>query len=117
MITADQLSNIFSNLSYKPNWRFIQGYIGGAGSWYMQVEFTVPGEYGFTPDTVWRGRKWLLSQHMTEGEVVQTALMACLAAEEHEAREAFRYKGKALFGPHLSVGRLLEMADEVEVRP
>ncbi len=77
----------------------------------LQVEFIV-----LDSGETWRGRKWLLSQHMTEGEVVQTALMACLAAEEHEAREAFRYKGKALFGPHLAVEALLANADEVAVR-
>ncbi len=35
----------------------------------------------------WRGRKWFLSDHMTDGEVVQTLLMATLAAIEHEVRE------------------------------
>jgi hypothetical protein len=40
---------------------------------------------------------------MTRSEVVQTALKAVLSAEEHEARERFLYKGKAVFGPHFDV--------------
>jgi len=49
------------------------------------------------------GRKWRLSLHMTRSEVAQTALMACLAWEELEVRERFRYKGRAIFCPHWNV--------------
>lgn len=60
----------------------------------------------------WRGRKWLLSPHMTKDEIVQTALMATLAAVEHEAREKFKYKGAAIFGPHFNVDRLATLAED-----
>ncbi len=55
-----------------------------------------------------RGRKWYVSTHATRSEVVQTALKAVLTAEEHEAREHFRYKGKAIFFPHFDVDELVE---------
>ena len=45
-------------------------------------------------------RKWYLSEHMTEGELVQTALAAALMAEEHECREAFWYDGDRITQPH-----------------
>lgn len=61
-------------------------------------------------------RKWMLSPHMTEGEVVQTALKAVLTAVEHEAREKFRYKGVALFQPHLPIAVMMERASEEERR-
>ncbi len=112
MITTQQMQDILALVDYKTDWAFHIGVMGTGDiivSTYMQVQFIAGGE-------TWRGRKWLLSPHMTEGEVVQTALMACLAAEEHEAREAFRYKGKALFGPHLSLQALLQVADDVAVR-
>ena len=54
----------------------------------------------------WKGRKWRLSHHMTKSEIVQTALMATLAAVEHETREAFLYKGEAIFDPHYDVEAL-----------
>jgi hypothetical protein len=62
-----------------------------------------------------RGRKWLLSTHMMDEEVVQTALMAVLAFEEHEAREAFLFDGKRLFSPHKSLAALA--APGISVRP
>ncbi len=63
----------------------------------------------------WKGRHWRLSEHMTDGELVQTAFKAIMTALEHEARERFTYKGKAIFGPHLDVDKLVEIAgDTVE---
>jgi hypothetical protein len=56
------------------------------------------------------GRKWYLSPYMTKSEVVLTALKAVLTAEEHEARERFRYKGRRIAGPHLDVDALADMA-------
>lgn len=52
------------------------------------------------------GRKWRLSPHMTQSELVQTALMAALAATEHEARERFLYEGQPIFAPHFDVDQL-----------
>lgn len=58
----------------------------------------------------WKGRKWRLSRHMVDGEVVQTALTAVLYALEHEARERFTFRGHAVFGPHMDILGLLEVA-------
>lgn len=78
---------------------------------YLQVAFR--GAAG----AVQKGRKWMLSPHMTKSEVVQTAFKAVLTAEEHEAREFFTYKGKAIFGPHFHVDTLVEACEaEFDVR-
>jgi hypothetical protein len=53
---------------------------------------------------------------MVEAEVVQTALAAAIMAEEHEAREAFAYKGFALFNPHISMEALMFVAEKRSVR-
>ncbi len=53
---------------------------------------------------------------MTRGEIVRTALMAVLAVEEHEARERFLWRGRAVFGPHLSLEALWESAERLEKR-
>ncbi|WP_442108471.1 hypothetical protein [Pseudomonas sp. NUPR-001] len=58
----------------------------------------------------WKGRHWLLSPHMTEGEVVQTAWLALQTALEHERRENFRYKGAMIFGPHFDINALADLA-------
>lgn len=57
-----------------------------------------------------KGRKWWLSDYMTRSEVIQTALAAVLVIEEHEAREEFKYKGLAVYGPHYDVDQLAELA-------
>lgn len=108
---------VLADVRYR-DWRFIvgtdgDGRLGDGDRHYLQVVFDAPdawrtmgamqtGEY----TQYQRGRKWWLSPHMTRSELVQTALMAVLAAVEHEAREDFRYKGVAIFGPHLDVEAL-----------
>lgn len=57
-------------------------------------------------------RKWLLSEHMTKSEIVQTALKAVLTVLEHEAREKFEYKGVAVFNPHINVESLHKLLSE-----
>lgn len=59
--------------------------------------------------SVQHGRKWMLSVHMSKSEIVQTALKAVLTAVEHEAREAFTYRGKRIFGPHFDVEELAKL--------
>lgn len=91
------------DVAYK-NWEF---YVGFDQRAYLQVRFMADDATARTgqPGMI-HGRKWWLSQHMTDSEIVQTALMAVLAAEEHEARERFTYKGRAVFGPHIDLGAL-----------
>lgn len=85
-------------LRYKPGWHLEAGAKGA--TLYLQVRYDGSGAYGAEP---WTGRKWLLSEHMTTTEVVNTALTAVLAAEEHETRELLTYRGVAVFDPHESV--------------
>jgi len=56
------------------------------------------------------GRKWYVSSHSTKSEVVQTVLKACLTSAEHMVREHFLYRGTQVFGPHLDVDQLFELA-------
>lgn len=61
------------------------------------------------------GRKWLLSEHMTASEVVLTAFKAVITALEHEARETFTYKDRAILGPHIDVEALIDAVDAARV--
>lgn len=58
--------------------------------------------------TEWTGRKWLLSPYMCRNEIVATAFKAVLTAIEHEVRENFRYRGVAIFNPHLDPDKLVD---------
>lgn len=57
-------------------------------------------------------RKWYVSREATRSEIVQTSLKCVLTSVEHEAREAFRYRGRAIFGPHFDVEQLVALCDQ-----
>lgn len=103
-MTKEDIATIVGYVKYK-DWGFHLSY----EPLYLQVMF-VDGE------ETWFGRKWLLSVHMTESEVVQTCLKAVLTAEEHEAREKFKYHDRAIFGPHINVNDLWDMCYRLDAR-
>lgn len=63
-----------------------------------------------------QGAKYFLSPHMSTSEILRVALKACLSYAEHEVRESFKFKGKRIFGPHISASSLLVAADDMELR-
>lgn len=63
----------------------------------------------------WLGRKWYLSEHMLDDEIVKTAYAACKSAVEHEIMESFKVDGKILFNPHTPFDVLLGVSD-IEVK-
>lgn len=101
MKTTEMQDLVSANIQYK-DWSF---YVGRNGSTaYLQAQFVDEGKRQ-------HGRKWMLSEFMTKSEIIQTALKAVLAAEEHEAREKFLYRGKSIFGPHFDVDELAGICD------
>jgi hypothetical protein len=60
----------------------------------------------------WVGRKWRLSQHMTDMEFILTALKAVLTGLEHEARETFLVDGVAVGDSHLDLDAYLLFVQE-----
>lgn len=84
-------------------------------SYYVQVQGMRPCV--MTGETVLqKGGKRYLSPHMVESELVRLVFGATQAFQEHELREGFTYKGKRVFGPHISMAALLEAANDVEMR-
>ena len=79
------------------DWKFLIGeYDGTPGKCYLVIEFEECCIVTGQPATQ-RSRKWLLSEHMTRGEVVQTAWLAVQTALLHEARESFKYRDRLIF--------------------
>jgi hypothetical protein len=68
------------------------------------------GHFHDSEDAPQTTRKWYLSPHMTKSEFIQTVFKCVLTSQEHEAREAFKYRGKAIFGPHFDVDSLHQIA-------
>lgn len=77
----------------------------------MEDEDAVTGKYELQ-----KSRKWLLSPHMVETEIVRTAFLAIRQAALHEVDEAFKYQGARIYGPHVSVQALVKAAKSIDVR-
>jgi hypothetical protein len=112
--STKEIGEIIGKVEYK-NWTF--HVVGDADRLFLQVAFNGNCSKTGLPNN-WKGRKWDLSRYMTKSELVQTAFKAVLTAEEHEAREAFLYKGRPIFEPHFDVDALWQIAttDNEDVR-
>lgn len=78
---------------------------------YYERPDSITGETGFG-----YGRKWHVSPHATESEIVLTCLKAAITDAEHEVREGFRYKGASIFQPHIDVNALVEASQHSDAR-
>lgn len=85
------------------------------GRWYFQIECwrrdVVTGEMGYG-----YGGKAYLSPHATDSELVQTAFGLYKGYWEHEARETFTWRGRRVFGPHISTEALWDVAECTDAR-
>lgn len=114
-MTQQELRSLLFDVTYE-NFVFHSGPLGDG--FFLQVEFLAPdnsiqahvGAYD------WKGRKWYVSAHSTDSEVILTALKAVLTALEHEAREKFKFRGRAILHPHPDLEVLWQVAEEREVR-
>jgi len=114
----DWFVDVIGEIEFR-DWRFMVGGRDDApGQFHLVIEFEeaciVTGEI-----TTQRSRKWLLSEHMTRSEIIQTAWLAVQTALMHEARESFMWRGELIFGPHFDVEALHELCvrKATDVRP
>ncbi len=113
MMTLADLNRIVSQISYR-DWEFRTMEKGDG--FLLQIRFFAPDNFDPTKVEEQFCRKWYISSHSSKGEVVRTAWKAVEAAILHEAQEAFRYKGKAIYNPHLDPDAIAEVK-KVSVRP
>lgn len=103
--TAERIADVLMEVSF-PNIDF--DVVSQGTHVYMQITCKgIDNVTGLPMD--WKGRKWLMSEHMTNGEIVQTALAAVIMAYEHEIREMFKYKGESIFDPHYDIDQLHQL--------
>jgi len=105
MLSHDDIIRVLHDTQFN-DWIFDLRFDSGRP--YLRVRFAGPcsttGRF-----QEWEGRKWFLSSPTSKSEIVQTAFKAVITALEHEARETFRYKGEAIFGPHFDCDLLVEL--------
>ncbi len=82
---------------------------------FLQVRFdgvdSVTGE-----PALQSGRKWRVSYHCCQSEFVRTAYKAVEAAVLHEMQESFKYRGRAIYGPHIDPDALWEASAILDSR-
>lgn len=71
--------------------------------------------YALLPDTftgvpAWQWGPWHGIYGMSRSQVIRAVFGAYMAFIEHEAREGFKYRGVRVFGPHIDVDALAEIA-------
>jgi hypothetical protein len=112
---ADRLVNLHNQLEL-PGSLDVVFKFDQRGYFYAQI-VDLQGEDNVTGEPlVWHGRKWLLSPHKKDSEIVTTVFKALMTALEHEAREQFLYKGVAILNPHFNLEKLVEFHRQEESR-
>jgi hypothetical protein len=107
-----RIREVVDNVKFM-NWNLFVGNDGDR--LYLQVKFDA--ECVVTGDIQRQHcRKYFLSKHMCETEIVRTAHQAVHTAMEHEVNEHFLYKGVRVYNPHVSIDALMSIADKEQLR-
>ena len=111
-----EMEDIVSAITYRPGWSIILDHdpMQGGGRPYIQISVSIVSEASLSPFTgkreAWKSGKHYLSYHMCRQEIVGAVFGAIRAAEEHEMKEWFAYKGARIYNPHLDPDALAELA-------
>lgn len=118
-MTFEEIETIVRRVSYKPGWYIRLGRDRASPSWaehrpFIQIEVTAESDASLSPITrerePWKSGKHYLSPHMCRQEIVGAVFGAIMAAEQHEIREWFRYRGASIYNPHLDPDALVLFA-------
>lgn len=97
MTTAERAHAATKRVTYKPNSGF--RVLVKAGLVFVQHYQRIPcsktGEV-----CVQKGRKFVISDHATDGEILRTLFLAVKLFEEHEINEQFCVDGQRFLNPH-----------------
>lgn len=111
-MTIDKLEKLMGLITYKRGWTL--NHRQESTGWLVWWEWWAQDSAGH--QSAQKSRKWYISPHMTDSEVIQTFLKAVLTAEEHEARETFAFAGAKLYGPHIDAAYLVDASNHLDKR-
>lgn len=110
-----RLTDIVSKIELGMDCRVRVGYSDERGDFFVQIQCwrkdVITKEMGWG----YGGKGWP-SPHSTRNEIVQMIFGLYKGYWEHEARENFQYRGRRVFGPHMDVDAIWEVANRVDVR-
>ncbi len=93
---------LVAQITYK-DWTF---YLDArAGGLLLQIRFLAPDVHTGEPAMQYC-RKWYISSHSTDNEVIRTCFLAVQTAEAHELAEQFHYRGVRVANPHLDIASI-----------
>lgn len=116
-MTQDEIQQILDEFEFLDSWSITLHLIEtltGPDLFYLQVCFIRADTYTGLTGTGW-GRRWLLSDDPTEGEVVFTCWLAIQQILIHEGQETVKYRGQRFISPHMNPQSLVELAKELGV--
>lgn len=82
---------------------------------FIQLSYSAVCVKSGVEDT-WKGRKWYLSEHMADDEIIKTCFAAFEACIKHEILEGFKVDDKILFNPHVHFESLLAISHKEVMR-
>lgn len=85
--------------------------VTGAGEVYLRGEYMEADTYT-GKEELQLTRRWLLNPAMTDSEIVSTVFKCAITSMEHRTREAFKYRGARIYGPHFHVDDLVRLCKE-----
>ncbi|RWI06799.1 MAG: hypothetical protein EOQ89_03455 [Mesorhizobium sp.] len=113
-MTLQEIVLVIARITYKPGWTLLLGVDGDRP--FLQCEVSVEADASLDSHkrdgsrAPWKSGKRYLSYYMCRQEIVGAALAVFKDAEMHEVHEWFRYRGAAIFNPHLDPDVLAEVA-------
>lgn len=113
-MTPEAIEEIVSQISYKPGWTILTSREGDRVVLQVAVDATteaaLDAQLRDGTRVPWKSGKKHLSPHMCRQEIVGAVFGLIKDAESHEMREWFRYRGAAIYNPHLDPDVLVTVA-------
>ncbi len=109
MMTFEQIAEIINQCTYK-KWSYILHDDVNEGLW-LQLKW-IERDCKNNIETEQKSRKWKLSYHMCENELVRTYYKAVKCALEHELDEQFMFKNMPVFNPHINYSDIVKCISE-----
>lgn len=112
MQTLESLQTIANKMKFK-DWIFRIGDKTGSTP-FLQIQFW-DNDIQTGEPALQNCRKWQLSYHMVNSEIIRTARKALHAAMEHEIDEQFSFDGVMLFHPHHDLEAMVEFCKKKKI--
>lgn len=109
-ITEDKLREIIKEIDAEYQGTKFGIFMGNdEGKLWVQVGTNRPDTYTGEM-AIGKGGKAKVSEFATHDEVVKKIFGLCLAYTEHETREGFKWRGRRVFNPHVTIEALHSVA-------